>query len=171
MPIGVMREDARACGSRDRAGTCFSEAFENGSDFVPIGRNEHFAIRFEEVFDAGPFVRDQTGLCSRGLEDARRWREAVARHAVAINVERREPGAEEGVVRGRADMTDVPHVYWYRFILPTGAAEQEVAARTQAGRFQEEFFHACLPVRQPIAEKAEIAGEPEIAWNRMMRLR
>src|SRR3954465_14926165 len=109
MAIGVMREDARACGSRDRAGTCFSEASENGSDFIAIRGNEHFGILLEEVLDAGPFVRYQTGLCSRGLEDARRWREAVARHAVAVNVERREPGAEEGVVRGRADVTDVPH--------------------------------------------------------------
>src|SRR3954465_6987020 len=83
MPIGVMREDARACGSRDRAGTCFSEASENGSDFIAIRGNEHFGILLEEVLDAGPFVRDQTGLCSRGLEDPRRWREAVPPHAVA----------------------------------------------------------------------------------------
>src|SRR3954462_4236081 len=98
MPIGVMREDARAGGSRDRTGTCFSEASENGCDFVATRGDEHFGIRLKEGLDAGPSVADETGLGSRGLEDARRWRETVARHTVPIDVERREPGAEECVM-------------------------------------------------------------------------
>src|SRR4051794_38150770 len=105
MAISVMRKDTRARGSRDRAGARFSEASENRSDFAAICGDKHFGIRFEEFFDAIPLVGDQAGAGAGGLEDARRWREAVARHAVAINVERREPGAEESVVRRRADMT------------------------------------------------------------------
>ena len=113
-----------------------------------------------------PGVGDQAGAGARGLEHPGRRREAVGRHAGAVDVEHRAGRAVEGVVVGGADMADVADVGRQRPVVPAGAAQQEAGLRQRLGGGEEELVDPRLAVGQPVAEEAELGREARVRRHR-----
>ena len=70
----------------------------------------------------------------------------------------------------RGDVAERADVRRQRAVVPAGAAEQERARGRQLRRAQEELLHARLAVREAIAEEGEVAREPLVALDGVVRL-
>src|SRR3954465_12359611 len=101
-------------------------------DLRPTRGHQHLAIWFEKMINAVPLVGDQAGSGTNGFEHACWRREAVAGHAVAIDVQRGQTGAEERVVVACSDMPDLMQIGWRVFGVPPRSTEHERLVRQLA---------------------------------------
>jgi hypothetical protein len=68
-------------------------------------------------------------------------------------------------------MAEVLHVGRHGLVVPAAAAEQEAPLGQERGRAQEELLDARFAVGQPVAEKAQVAGEARIGLDGMVGAR
>jgi hypothetical protein len=76
----------------------------------------------------------------------------------------------KGVVVARVNVADVFDIRRHAFVGPAVAAEDELAIGQARGDVEEKFFDAGFAIGQTVAEESEIALEPVIRRDWMMRL-
>src|SRR5947207_4672574 len=155
----MMRENTCTGCPGDAEGFDQAQCGQRFGDLFAASRHEHLLSRLQEAFYSVPRVGDEAGARPGGLKYTGRRGEAVPRHAVAVDVQRRARRAEETVVVGGPDVTEVADVGGHRLAVPAGAAEQGEATRSQDACLEKEFLDACLAISKPVTEKAEVACE------------
>ena len=160
--VCVLRQHAPAGRLADlRARAPASSRSRCAATSSPFGATSTSRAGLEEQLDALPRVGDEAGARAGGLEHARRRREAVAGHALAVDVQHGARRAVEGVVVAREHVARVAHVRRHRLVVPAAAAEQEPAigrcAAARAGR---------TPRRAPRGRAAGCRETPRSASNR-----
>src|SRR3954453_426544 len=164
-----MAQNARTSARRDRLSTVGAQSGKMLCDLRPARGHQHLAIWLEKMIDAVPLVGDQAGAGTDGFEHARWRREAVARHAVAIDVQRSETGAEKRVVVAGPDMPDLVQIGWRVFRVPPRSTKHECLVRQSAGDIDKEPLDALLAIREAVCQQAQIAGEVRIGRRRKVR--
>src|SRR3954453_9856661 len=104
--VGVMSENAPAGAARNFPRARRGQSIEMHCNLLPVCRDQHFTIRLEKKIDALPAVGDQACASPYSLKHPSGWREPVAGHALAVDVQGREAGAEERVVIVSADVAN-----------------------------------------------------------------
>src|SRR5260370_40701117 len=101
--VGVMGKDSSPCGGRDAPGVVRSKLRQQLGDLFPVGGDQHFAAEFQKLLDAIPRVSDQASAGASSFKDARRRRNSLARHTLAIENQRGYYRGDESVEVGTPD--------------------------------------------------------------------
>jgi hypothetical protein len=72
-------------------------------------------------------------------------------------------------VVGGSQVAEPAHVGRHRLVRPAIAAQHEVPGGQSCGRIQEERLHPRLAVRQPVGQEVQVAREPRLRRNGIMR--
>src|SRR5436190_9382176 len=99
--------------------------------------DEHLPTGLEELLYTAPCIGDQTRSRASRLEDAGRRREAIACHAVPIDIEGCSTRAEKSVVVAGADMAYANYICRRNLVVPARAAEQKQSIGQQGCWFEE----------------------------------
>ena len=91
-------QDARTGAAGNVRGPRRRQRLQMLRDTRAVRSHQHLAPGLEKQIDPFPLVSDQAGAGADRLEYAGRGREPVTRHAVAVDVEGGEPGAEERIM-------------------------------------------------------------------------
>src|SRR3954466_8519224 len=105
-----MAQNARTSARCDRLSPVGAQCGKMLCDLRPARGHQHLAIWLEKMIDAVPLVGDQAGAGTNSFEHACWGGKAVACHAVAIDVQRGQTGAEERVVVACSDMPDLMQI-------------------------------------------------------------
>src|SRR5689334_4119380 len=87
MRVRVRCAHALARGRPDLPGQRWRQPRKVVRDILAVPGCEHFVARLEKRLEPFPRVRDQAGSSTSRLEYPRGWREAVAGHALAADIE------------------------------------------------------------------------------------
>src|SRR5437763_14596032 len=79
--ISMLGENASIRRLPDRRGALRAKSLQMLNDFLAISCHEDLALGLQKKFDAFPIISNQTSACAGSLEDARRRRKSVTRHA------------------------------------------------------------------------------------------
>src|SRR5690606_20057960 len=93
--VGMAGADPGARGAADLPRPLAGETAKDLRHLPAVAGDEDFPSRLQELVDPVPGVADDAGPCPRRLEDAGRRREAVAGHALPVDVEDGERRAVE----------------------------------------------------------------------------